>query len=146
MSGIDHRDTWTVKAVLRDGALGQRTERPNLVSRCLGRCPRSPDRIDQTWSTGAWDGALGQRTDRPNLVYRCLGRCPWCAGPDRTRQAAKPAEPLRAAKPAGLSASTFRKLLGRLPDREVNPRTRPIETNTRAGQRLPSTSKRRTTA
>ena len=109
-------------------------------SRSSGRCPRSADRttnlglpvlgtvpsvsgpIDQTLSTGAWDGALGQRTD--NLVYWCLGRCPWCAGP-RTRKAAKPAEPSRAAKPAGLSASTLRKLLGRLPDREVNPRTRP---------------------
>ena len=140
MSGIDHRDTWTVKAVLRDGALGQRTERPNLVSRCLGRCPRSTDRstklglpvlgtvpsvsvpIDQTWSTGAWDGALDVLVPEP-------GRQRWCA-----------------AEPAGLSASTFRKLLGRLPDREVNPRTRPIGTNTRAGQRLRSTSKRRTTA
>ena len=83
MSGIDHRDTWTVKAVLRDGALGQRTERPNLVYRCLGRCPRSADQstklglpvlgtvpsvsgpIDRTWSAGAWDGALDVLVPEP---------------------------------------------------------------------------------
>ena len=103
--------------------------------RSSGRCPRSADQttklglpvlgtvpsvdgpVDQTWSTGAWDGALGQRTNRPNLVYRCLGRCPrstdrstklglpvlgtapLCAGPGNL------AEPSRAAKPPGLSAS-----------------------------------------
>ena len=83
MSGIDHRDTWTVKAVLRDGALGQRTARPNFVHRYLGQCPRSADRstelglpvlgtvpsvsgpIDQTWSTGAWDGALDVLVPEP---------------------------------------------------------------------------------
>ena len=113
--------------------------------RSSGRCPRSADRstnlglpvlgtvpsvsraIDRTWSTGAWDGALGVLVPEPGRQLN-------------------PLNPSRAAKTAGFSASTLRKLLGRLPDREVNPRTQPIGTNTGAGQLPPSTSKRRTTA
>ena len=66
MSGIDHRDTWTVKK-----------------GRSSGRCPRSADRttklglpvfgtvpsvngpLDQTWSAGAWDGALDVLVPEP---------------------------------------------------------------------------------
>ena len=111
MNGIDHRDTWTVKAVLRDRST-------NLGLPVLGTVPSISGPIDQTRSTGAWDGSLGLRTDRPNLAYRCSGRLPLVCWSPRTWKAAKPAERSRAAKPAGLSDSTLRKLLGRLPDRE----------------------------
>ena len=105
--------TWSPGA--RDGALGRRTGRPNLVYRCLGRCPRSADQstklgllvigtvpsvngpLDQTWSPGSWDGASVCWSRKPDRQRNPLN--PWCAGPGNL------AEPSRAAKPPGLSAS-----------------------------------------
>ena len=132
MSGIDYRDTWTVKAVLRDGALGQRTERPNLVSRCstklglpvLGTVPSVSGPIDQTWSTVAWDGALGQRTPSTELGLPVLGTVPSVSGPiDQTWSAGTWTVPLMCwvpEQPSGNSWDVYRteKLIPKPADRD----------------------------
>ena len=55
--------TWSTGAW--DGALGQRTNQPNLVYRLLGTVPSVSGPIDRTWSTGAWYGALDVLVPEP---------------------------------------------------------------------------------
>ena len=74
-SGIDHRDTWTVRPFSRDGALGQRTNRPNLALPVLGTVHSVSGPIDRTWSTGAWDGALGVLVPEPRSTQGHVRPC-----------------------------------------------------------------------